>query len=63
MLSFKDIYRNEYHIEIMSEINGEYLLILNIISKKKCVLEKLRSLSFDLYYTKISATDVNHLED
>ena len=41
LLSFKDIRRNGYHIETMNETNGEYLLVTNTISGKKCVLEKL----------------------
>ena len=63
LLSFKDIRRNGYHIETMNETNKEYLLITNTISGKKCVLEKLPSLSSGLYYMKISATEIHHLED
>jgi len=63
LLSFKDIRRNGYHIETTNETNKEYLLLTKIISGKKCILEKLPSLSSGLYYTKISAVENHHLVD
>ena len=40
LLKFKDICQNEYHIEISSEDNFEFLFITSIISCQKHVLEK-----------------------
>ena len=45
LLSFKNIYRNKYHIEIMSEGNNEYLHIITCVPKKKVVAGKLLVLS------------------
>ncbi|KAJ9539329.1 hypothetical protein OSB04_032062 [Centaurea solstitialis] len=59
LLNFKDIRKNGYHIETMDEGESEYLLITNISSGKKNVLEKLSMYSFGLYYTKISAIKTN----
>ena len=39
LLSFKDIRRNGYHIEIINHDANEYLLIASIISRQKCILE------------------------
>ena len=41
LLSFKDICRNEYLIEIMNEGNVEYLYITSIISGQKVIVEIL----------------------
>ncbi|KAJ9539553.1 hypothetical protein OSB04_032286 [Centaurea solstitialis] len=59
LLNFKDIRKNGYHIETMDEGESEYLLITNISSGKKNVLEKLSMYSSSLYYTKISAIETN----
>ncbi|KAJ9561391.1 hypothetical protein OSB04_006551 [Centaurea solstitialis] len=59
LLNFKDIRKNGYHIETMDEGESEYLLITNISSGKKNVLEKLSMYSSGLYYTKISAIETN----
>ena len=59
LLSFKDIRQNGYHIEIVNENNVEYLYIIVIIIGKKCILEKLSTLSFGLYNTNISITETN----
>ena len=53
LLSFKDIRRNGYHVETMNHYGLEYLLITNIISGKKQILEQLTSLSCGLYQTII----------
>ena len=45
LLNFKDIHRNRYHIETMNHDENEYLLITSIISRQKCILEQLSSLS------------------
>ncbi|KAJ9546897.1 hypothetical protein OSB04_019440 [Centaurea solstitialis] len=57
LLNFKD--KNGYHIGTMDEGESEYLLITNIGSGKKNVLEKLSMYSSGLYYTKISAIETN----
>ncbi|KAJ9553648.1 hypothetical protein OSB04_017693 [Centaurea solstitialis] len=59
LLNFKDIRKNGYHIETIDEGESEYLLITNISSGKKNVLEKLSMYSSGLYYTKISAIQTN----
>ena len=53
LLSFKDIRRNGYHVETMNHEGLEYLLITNIISGKKQILEQLTSLSCGFYQTII----------
>nr|AQY61295.1 Pol [Coffea arabica] len=63
LLSFKDIRENGYHIETMTETNGEFLLITSIIYGKKCEVEKLPSFSSGLYYAQISAIEIYHLVD
>ena len=57
LLSFKDIRRNGYHIETMNHDEHEYLLITSIISRKKCILEQLSSLSCGLYQTTIKSIE------
>ena len=49
LLSFKDIHRNGYHIEIMNHNGNEYLLITG----KKQIFEQLISSSYGLYQTTI----------
>ena len=49
LLNFKDICRNGYHIETMNHNANEYLIITSIISRQKCILEQLPSLSCGLY--------------
>ena len=39
--------------------NVKYLYITTIVSGKKCILEKLSTLSFGLYYTSISIIETN----
>ena len=53
LLSFKYIRRNDYHIETLTETNNGYLLITKTVLGTKQILEKLPSLSSDLYYTRI----------
>ena len=53
LLSFKDIRKNEYHIETMNECNKESLYITSIIYGKKIVAEKLQAFSSGLYHTTI----------
>ena len=57
LLSFKDIYRNGYHIATMKHDENEYLLITSIISEQKCILEQLPSLSCGLYQTTIRSIE------
>ncbi|KAJ9535920.1 hypothetical protein OSB04_un000919 [Centaurea solstitialis] len=59
LLKGRDIRENGYHIETMDEGESEYLLITNISSGKKNVLEKLSMYSSGLYYTKIGAIETN----
>ena len=49
LLNFKDICRNGCHIETMNHNANEYLIITSIISRQKCILEQLPSLSCGLY--------------
>ena len=49
LLSFKDIRRNEFHIETMSHNGNKYLLII----RQKQILEQLISSSCGLYQTTI----------
>ncbi|CAN1330864.1 hypothetical protein LINPERPRIM_LOCUS35118 [Linum perenne] len=57
LLSYKDIRRNRYHIEIREEENKEYLVITSIISGNKNIHEKLPAISSGLYYTYISTIE------
>ena len=57
LLSFNDIRRNGYHIETMNHDANEYLLITSIISRQKCILEQLSSLSCGLYQTTIRSIE------
>ena len=57
LLSFKDIRRNGYHIETVNHDANEYLLITSIISRQKCILEQLPSLSCGLYQTTIRSIE------
>jgi hypothetical protein len=59
LLSFKDIRRNDYHIETMTENNIEYLQITTIKYDQKIILEKLEALSSGLYCTNISSIESN----
>ncbi|PIN15441.1 hypothetical protein CDL12_11914 [Handroanthus impetiginosus] len=59
LLSFKDIRRNRYHIDTINESNIEYLCITKIVSRKKCILEKLPAFSSALYYTNISMVETH----
>ncbi|KAA3477341.1 retroelement pol polyprotein-like [Gossypium australe] len=59
LLSFKDIRHNGYHIETISEENDEYLQITSIIQGNKIILEKLFTLFFGLYYTRISTIEAH----
>ena len=51
LLSFKDICKNGYHIEIMNEGNKECLYITSIIYGKNIVAEKLPTFFFGLHHT------------
>ena len=53
LLSFKDIHRNGYHIEIMNDGNKECLYITSIVFGKKLVIETLSAFSIGLYHTTI----------
>jgi hypothetical protein len=55
LLSFKYIQRNDYHIEIMTENNIEYLQITTIKYGQKIILKKMEALSSGLYCTNISS--------
>ena len=57
LLSFKDIRRNGYHIKTMNHDANEYLLITFIISRQKCILEQLPSLSCGLYQITIRSIE------
>ena len=59
LLSFKDIRRNEYHIETMNEGNKKCLYITSIIYGKKIVAEKLSTFSSGLYHTTIKSIESN----
>ena len=53
LLSFKDIHRNGYHIEIINHNGNEYLLI----TRQKQILKQLISLSYGLYQTTIRSLE------
>ena len=57
LLSFKDIHINGYHIETMNESNTKCLYITSIISRKKLIVEKLSTISSELYHTTIKPID------
>jgi hypothetical protein len=56
---FKDIRRNGYHIETMTENNIEYLQIIMIKYGQKIILENMEALSSGLYCTNISSIESN----
>ena len=55
LLGFKDIRRNNFHLETMNENNIEYLYITSNMSRKKEILEKLPAFSSGLYYSTIKS--------
>jgi hypothetical protein len=55
LLSFKDIRRNDYHIETMTENNIEYLQIKTIKYSQKIILKNMEALSSGLYCTNINS--------
>ena len=55
----KDSCLNGYHIETNNEWDMKYLYITRIDWIKKCVLEKLSSFSYGLYYTYVSAIETH----
>ena len=57
MLSFKDIRRNEYHIEIINNGNKECFYITSIVSGKKLIVETLLAFSTGLYHTTIKSIE------
>ena len=57
LLSFKDIRRNNYHVETTNDGKEKCLYITSYISGKKIVLEKLATLSSGLYYTTIRSIE------
>jgi GAG-pre-integrase domain len=59
LLSFKDIRRNGYHIETMTENNIEYLQIITIKYGQKIILKKMEALPSGLYCTNISSIESN----
>jgi hypothetical protein len=59
LLSFKNIRRNGYHIKTMTKNNIEYLQITTIKYGQKIILEKMKALSSELYYTNISSIESN----
>jgi len=59
LLSFKDICRNGYHIETISEGSIEYLRITSNIQESQNIQEKLPAFSTGLYYTTINTIEVN----
>ena len=63
VLNFKDIRRNGYHIETMSEGNVEYLYITSIISDQMLIVEKLLIFSSELYHTNIKPIESYVLVD
>jgi hypothetical protein len=63
LLSLKDIRRNGYHIETMTENNIEYLQIRTIKYGQKIILEKMEALSSVLHCTNISSIESNMLNN
>jgi hypothetical protein len=53
LLSYKDIRRNDFHVETNSGNKDEYLSITKNDGYNKRLLEKIPSLSSGLYYTYI----------
>ena len=58
LLNFKDIRRNEYHIETMNDGNKECHYITSIVSCKKLVVETLLAFSIGLYHTTIKPIEL-----
>ncbi|CAA7024739.1 unnamed protein product [Microthlaspi erraticum] len=59
LLSFKDIRKNGYHIETMSEGDVEYLHITSNTQGSKKIVERLPAFSTGLYHTNISTIEAN----
>ena len=53
LFSFKDIRCNDYHTETVRNNGLEYLYIISTVSNGKRILERLSSLSSELYYTHL----------
>ena len=54
LLSFNDIFRNGYDIEIAKEGNRRYIYRTSNVSGKKCILDKWPLLLSGLHYTYIN---------
>ncbi|GAV70520.1 hypothetical protein CFOL_v3_14018, partial [Cephalotus follicularis] len=63
LLTFKDIRRNGYHIEITNENGKEYLYITGNASGRMQILKKLSGLSSRLYIMKIRAIESHNVMD
>ena len=59
LLSFLDIWQNEYHIETINEKDIECLYIEMVVASKKAILEKLPSFASSLYYAYINPIEIN----
>lgn len=59
LLSFKDIYGNDYHIETNNEGSIEYIYITLMVSSQKLILEKLLIFSSGLYYITMRTIEAN----
>ena len=57
LLNFKDIRRNEYHIEIMNKGNTKCLYITSIVYSKKLIMGKLVAFSSGLYHTNTKSIE------
>ncbi|CAM9000605.1 unnamed protein product [Rhodiola kirilowii] len=58
LLSFKDIRRNDFHVETMCEEGIEYLILVFYKTGQKQVLEKMRAHASGLYGTQIYLIEV-----
>lgn len=57
LLSLKDNCKNDFHILYMDEMNLEHQSITKNVYEKTCMIDRFPTLSYGLYWTRISATE------
>ena len=58
MPSFKNIYKNEYHIKTINIDNIKYYYTTSFIYSKELIMEKILAFSFELYHTTIKLIEL-----
>lgn len=61
LLSFNDIWENNYHVKITEEIGSKYLCITSYEYNYKRIPEKMERLPDGLYITTVRVVEANHV--